>query len=321
MTYFRANHVAGEEKDPWDFLDAAPETPPPLPLTDTKSEEDKASVASAATTQSAPAVPVSGVSVGIGAKTKSQPKILVQKDRLDDLCSTDEAIRICPQNPKALSETGIPDHLLVQREQTTTVKGGSLYLCHHKLCQDPPYYAQSTTGLYSHVRQKHLGMVVACPYCPKKLFWNTKRWGTHMERHHRDLPHFGLQLMDEAAVATALLSKKTWRLSRPWPRNRRRGFARGYIQSRRSPLFLRGSLPVPPPPSQRSLLLTVMMAMITNPLLAWLIPPRTQPAVAVLPWMTRLLSFIQNVSPSLSTNSKLYGRGPLLYVDSPPSRL
>ena len=28
-----------------------------------------------------------------------------------------------------------------------------------------------------------------------------------MERHHRDVPHFGLQLADEAAVATALLSK------------------------------------------------------------------------------------------------------------------
>ena len=199
--------MAEKEEDPWDFLDAAPEIPPPLPLTDTDSEEDKASVVSAATTQSAPAAPVSGVSVEVGAKTKSQPKIPMQKDRLDDLCSTDKAIQIYPQDPKALSKTGIPDHLLVQREQTTTVKGSSLYPCHHELCQDPPYYAQSTTGLYSHVRRKHLGMVVACPYCPKKLFWNTKGWGTHMEKHHWDVPHFGLQLADEGAVASALLAK------------------------------------------------------------------------------------------------------------------
>ena len=175
--YFGANHVAGEEEDPWDFLDAAPEIPPPLPLTDTESKEDKVSVASAATTQSAPAAPASGASVGVGAKAKSRPKILVQKDRLDDLCSTDEAIRICPQDPKALSETGIPDHLLVQREQTTTVKGGSLYLCRHELCQDPPYYAQSTAGLYSHVRRKHLGMVVACPYCPQEAVLEYERMG------------------------------------------------------------------------------------------------------------------------------------------------
>ena len=207
--YFGANHLAGEEEDPWDFLDAAPEIPPPLPLTDTDSDEEKVSVASAATTQSAPAAPASGTRVGVGARAKGRPQISVQKDRLNDLCSMDKAIRIYPRNSKNLSETGIPDQLLVQREQVTTGKGGSLYLCRHELCQDPPYYAHSPAGLYSHVRRKHLGMVVACPYCPKKLFWNTKGWGSHMERHHKDAPHYGLELVDEPAIASALLSQVT----------------------------------------------------------------------------------------------------------------
>ena len=112
--YFGANHLPGEEEDPWDFLDAAPEIPPPLPLTDTNSDEDKVSVASTATTQSAPAAPVSGTSVGVGAKAKGLPKISVQKDVLDDLCTVDKAIWIYPQDSKTLSETGIPEHLLVQ---------------------------------------------------------------------------------------------------------------------------------------------------------------------------------------------------------------
>ena len=36
--YFGANHT-GEEDDPWDFVNAAPEIPHPLPLTDTDTEE------------------------------------------------------------------------------------------------------------------------------------------------------------------------------------------------------------------------------------------------------------------------------------------
>ena len=82
-----------------------------------------------------------------------------------------------------------------------------MYLCRHELCQDVPYYAQSTAGLYSHVRRKHLGMVVACPYCPKKLYWNTKGWATHMEKFHPDVPHYGHQVANEPEMAAALLSQ------------------------------------------------------------------------------------------------------------------
>ena len=204
--YFRANH-SGDEEEPWDILDVAPEIPPPLPVTDTNSEDDKTSVASIATTQSAPVVPTSSVQVGIGAKTKGHLKVAVQKDRLDDLCTADKAIHIYPKNKDTMSKTGIPEHLLAPREQITTGKGGSVYLCCHELCQDVPYYAQSPAGLYSHVWRKHLGMVVACPYCPKKLYWNTKGWATHMDKYHQDVPHYGHQVACEPDVAAALLSQ------------------------------------------------------------------------------------------------------------------
>ena len=253
--YFGANHLPGEEEDPWDFLDAAPEIPPPLPLTDTDSDEDKVSTTSFATTQSAPAAPASASSIGVGAKAKSRPKIPVLKDHLDDLCSPSEAIRIYPRDSKTLSETGIPEHLFVQRQQITTGKGGSLYLCRHELCQDPAYYAQSPAGLYSHVRRKHLGMVVACPYCPKKLYWNTKGWNTHMEKYHKDVPHYSTQLADESAIATALLSKvkedpESLQVeARKQEKRLRKGL---HPIKKESSMVEKGSVPVTPPKPEES---------------------------------------------------------------------
>ena len=191
--FFGANHT-GDQDDPWDF--------PPLPLMNTESDDEKASVTSAATTKSAPAAPIASA-----LPNKKWPQISVLKDHLPDLCSLDTAIWIYPSSAKKLNETGVPEHLQVQRQQLTTRKGASVYLCQHELCKDPPYFAQSPAGLYSHVRRKHLGMALACPYCPKRLFWNMKGWSTHMEKHHPDVPNYGLQLKDEAVLASQLLEQ------------------------------------------------------------------------------------------------------------------
>ena len=175
-----------------------------MPLTDTDSDDERASTTSIGTTQSAPTV--SSVPLGKGAKAKRpRPKVSVQKDHLDDLCDINQAIRVYPQSEGTLKETGIPEHLLVQRELVTTGKGSSLYLCRHELCLYPAYYAQSPAGLYSHVRRKHLGMVIACPYCVKKLYWNSKGWHTHMDKHHQGMPHYGHQITDESKEAASLL--------------------------------------------------------------------------------------------------------------------
>ena len=83
----------GDEDDPWDFIDPAPEIPHPLPLTDTESD-DKASQISAAASSSK--APPAGTPVGEGAKAKgsthSKLTLTVKKDLLDDICEPLKAI-------------------------------------------------------------------------------------------------------------------------------------------------------------------------------------------------------------------------------------
>ena len=100
-----------------------------------------------------------------------------------------------PADESTLNETGVPKELQVERQAKTSLSGASIYLCRHPECQKCPFHAQSEAGIYSHIRRKHLGIVVACPYCAKKLFWNTKGWRAHMEHHHREAPWYGSTLM------------------------------------------------------------------------------------------------------------------------------
>ena len=196
--YFGTAQKEDGEDDPWDFLDAAPAIPKPLPLTKTDTEDDAASVklAPAAT---APATKPTGAA-------KRKPKVSLQKDLLEDLCSPKEAVRIYPSSADTLKETGIPVNLQVKQKQRTTGKGGLVYLCLHEKCQMPTFWAKSPAGLHSHVRHKHFGIMLACPYCPEKLYWNSKGWKSHMEHQHPTLPAYGSALWDEAAVAKEMLT-------------------------------------------------------------------------------------------------------------------
>ena len=214
--YFGTAQKEDGEDDPWDFLDAAPAIPEPLPLTETDTEDDATSV------KSAPAAPAP-VTKPTGA-AKRKPKVSLQKDLLEDLCSPKEAVRIYPSSAATLKETGIPVNLQVKREQRTTGKGGSVYLCLHEKCQTPTFWAQSPAGLYSHVRRKHLGIMIACPYCPEKLYWNSKGWKSHMEHQHPTLPTYGSALRDEAAVAKEMLAsmEKQSSSTKPPAKKRRR---------------------------------------------------------------------------------------------------
>ena len=209
-TYFGANQMGTLDDDPWDFLDAAPEIPPPLPLMETDTEDDGArSVKSGSSaTQALQAKP--------GA-SKCKAKILQQKDLLPDLCDSRDAIRMYPADQASLNETGIPFHLQVRREHQTTRAGASVYLCRHDKCQDPPFYAQSPAGLYSHVRRKHLGIILSCPYCADKVYWNTKGWNSHMNTHHKEVPKFGSALVDEAKVAQEFLASTRKQAFKPSP--------------------------------------------------------------------------------------------------------
>ena len=111
-----------------------------------------------------------------------------------------------PANQDTVNEMGIPASLQVQREHATTHAGASVYFCRHEMCSQKPFHAQSLAGLYSHVRHKHLGICLACPYCREKLYWNFKGWKSHMSTHHSTAPHYGSTLIDEAAQACKLLS-------------------------------------------------------------------------------------------------------------------
>ena len=224
--YFGANHTGGEEDDPWDFIDPAPAIPRPLPLTDTESD-DETSQASTATSSKAPPA---GTPVGEGAKAKGsarrQPTLTVKKDILEDVCEPLKAIRMYPTSEDTLNETGIPVDLRVSREQSTTATGGLIYLCRHTVCQEgTPFLGQSPAALYSHVRRKHLGLVLACPYCAHKVYWNTRGWKAHMSTHHSGAPHYGTAIQDEAIKAHELLAKdsksSSSRQDSPKPRRRK----------------------------------------------------------------------------------------------------
>ena len=80
--YFGATHKGRDEDDSWDFLDAAPAIPPPLPLTKTETEEDVASVKSAPASTAAPPT----------RSAKHKLRITQQKDLLEDLCELKDAI-------------------------------------------------------------------------------------------------------------------------------------------------------------------------------------------------------------------------------------
>ena len=150
--------------------------------------------------------------MGKGAKAKGsahrKPALTVKRDLLDDVCEPLKAIRMYPASKGTLNETGIPEDLQVSREQATTLAGGSIYLCRHTICQEgTPFSAQSPAAVYSHVRRKHIGLVLACPYCANKVFWNSQGWKSHMSSNHKNVPHYGSALADEAAKAHELLAK------------------------------------------------------------------------------------------------------------------
>ena len=211
--YFRANQTGDEEEDPWSFLDAAPAIPAPLPLTDTKTDEETVSVDSA---------PASTAPSKESAPPKCKPLIYTQKDLLEDLCLLHEAIRVYPRDKDFLKETGIPEQYLVKWEHQTTYKGASVYLCPHPKCQTLTYRAQSPSAMYSHLHHKHLGLALACPYCKEKVFWNSKGWKAHMDNKHKGLPAYSTDLQDEAEYAQALLSSIQQDVAAPSPTKKRR---------------------------------------------------------------------------------------------------
>ena len=136
------------------------------------------------------APPATGALVGEGAKSKGashhKSTLVTKKDELADLCELKEVIHMYRQSSNTVKETGISMDLQVHREQATTHAGTFVYLCRHEKCVGSTYFTQNPTSLYSHVRRKHLGIVLACPYCQDKVYLNSHGWKDCMTSHHHN---------------------------------------------------------------------------------------------------------------------------------------
>ena len=116
--YFGANYT-GTDDDPWDFIDAVPKIPDPLPLTDTDTKDKMASVQSAPAATSSFTPPTAGEPVGTGIKAKvvakgsRKPVVPQFKYELKDICSTTEVIRMYPADEGSLNITGVSADLQV----------------------------------------------------------------------------------------------------------------------------------------------------------------------------------------------------------------
>ena len=154
--FFGTNPQEGEDEDPWNFIDGAPAIPPPLPLTDTNSEDETRSV------QSTP--PASTQVVHPKRKLIAPTRL----DLLPDLCLPKEAVRVYPQDEDSINEMGSHQSCWLNGNSADQFQGIHVHVCSWKM-PIAPFFSQSPAGIYSHVCRKHIGVVLACPYCQSKI--------------------------------------------------------------------------------------------------------------------------------------------------------
>ena len=201
----------------------------PVPLQETVSSSSTLSVASSAATslqlQAQPSTSTSALPpVPIGISTTSsdpQPsnsgvlgeppakKIRVRprqsyQDKVADIRS---AVRCYPSDADSLHNTGIPLQYAVRRAGASG-RGTSLYDCpYSNLCSTPPYVGDFPS-CGSHVRKVHLGVCLACPYCPEQLYYNGSGWRKHMRTEHPSVPWYSAQLQTPPAAPTEVVKQE-----------------------------------------------------------------------------------------------------------------
>ena len=112
------------------------------------------------------------------------------QDKVADIRS---ATRFYPTDADSLHNTGIPSQYAVKRAGASG-RGTSLYDCPYSgLCSTPPYVGDFPS-CGSHVRKVHLGVCLACPYCPEQLYYNGSGWRKHMRAEHPSVPWYSTQL-------------------------------------------------------------------------------------------------------------------------------
>ena len=122
-------------------------------------------------------------------KIRVRPRQTYQ-DKVADICL---ATRCFPTDADSLHNTGIPSQYAVRRAGASG-RGTSLYDCPYShLCSTPPYVGD-IPSCGSHVRKVHLGICLACQYCPEQFYYNGSGWRKHMRTEHPSVPWYSSQL-------------------------------------------------------------------------------------------------------------------------------
>ena len=116
---------------------------------------------------------------GLVSKSAGAPS---DAEELKDLCDVKEAKPSFPIDHNALSMTGVPLEF-VSENIPTGASRQSHYFCLFGGCHSSSL--QKAT-LATHIRQKHLGVAVACKFCGKQ-WWSSRPFEGHMKKLHPEL--------------------------------------------------------------------------------------------------------------------------------------
>ena len=103
------------------------------------------------------------------------------------------ATRCFPTDADSLHNPGIPAQYAV-RHAGASGRRTSLYDCPYSHLYSTPPYIGDFPSCGSHVRKVHLGVCLACPYCPEQLYYNGSGWHKHMRTEHPLVPWYSSQL-------------------------------------------------------------------------------------------------------------------------------
>ena len=122
-----------------------------------------------------------------GARPKTLSQLKKQQDTIDEYpnkCNIAEAQLFFPTSSPTLHQTGVPAKYISNREDVGPYKGA--YRC---LFGDGCEYGAQARGVVcTHVRRVHLGVALACRFCPNKVWWQARYWKLHMRDTHADMP-------------------------------------------------------------------------------------------------------------------------------------
>ena len=156
------------------------------------------------TTSSDPQPSSSGV---LGEPPAKKIRVRPRQAYQDKVADIRSATRCYPSDADSLHNTGIPSQYAVRRAGASG-RGTSLYDCPYSdLCSTPPYVGDFPS-CGSHVRKVHLGVCLACPYCPEQLYYNGSGWHKHMRAEHPSVPWYTAQLQTPPVASPNIVKQE-----------------------------------------------------------------------------------------------------------------